>query len=64
MVQNWLFEFRKPGSSVPSAFDVAPDGKHFLVYDLAGEAPDDHMTVTLNRFAELRRGAAVGGGSR
>ena len=42
------------GGGVPSAFDVAPDGKHFLVYEFAGEAPDDRMTVTLNWFGELR----------
>jgi hypothetical protein len=49
------------GGNVPSAFDVAPDGKHFLTYELAGEAPDDRMTVTLNWFGELRPGAAAGG---
>ncbi len=48
------------GGGVPSAFDVAPDGKHFLVYELAGETADDRMTVTLNWFAELR---AAGGGT-
>ena len=48
------------GGSVPSAFDVAPDGKHFLVYELAGEAPDDRMTVTLNWFGDLRAGAGAG----
>jgi len=47
-----------PGDDVPSAFDVAPDGKHFLIYELAGHAPDDRMTVTLNWFAELRAGSA------
>jgi Tol biopolymer transport system component len=54
------------GGRVPSAFDVAPDGKHFLVYELAGEAPDDRMTVTLNWFGELRPGGALtaGGGAR
>jgi len=51
------------GGGVPSAFDVAPDGKHFLTYELAGQAPDDRMTVTLNWFGELRP-AAAGGGSR
>jgi Tol biopolymer transport system component len=49
------------GGGVPSAFDVAPDGKHFLVYEFAGEAPDDRMTVTLNWFGELRPGSAAGG---
>ena len=44
------------GGGVPSAFDVAPDGKHFLVYEFAGQAPDDRMTVTLNWFGELRPG--------
>jgi hypothetical protein len=52
------------GAGVPSAFDVAPDGKHFLLYEFAGEAPDDRMTVTLNWFGELRPGAAAGGGTR
>ena len=54
------------GGGVPSPFDVAPDGKHFLVYEFAGEAPDDRMTVTLNWFGELRAGAgaAAGGGPR
>jgi dipeptidyl aminopeptidase/acylaminoacyl peptidase len=53
------------GSGVPAAFDVAPDGRHFLIYELAGEAPDDRMTVTLNWFAELRPGATgTAGGTR
>ena len=49
------------GGGVPSAFDVGPDGKRFLVYELAGEAPDDRMTVTLNWFAEMRPGGAAAG---
>jgi len=53
-----------PGGGVPSAFDVAPDGKHFLTYEFAGQAPDDRMTVTLNWFGELRPGAAPGGAPR
>ncbi len=52
-----------PGRGVPSAFDVAPDGKHFLVYELAGDAPDDRMTVTLNWFAELRPAGAAPAGA-
>jgi len=52
------------GGGVPSGFDVAPDGKHFLVYEFAGQAPDDQMTVTLNWFGELRPGGAVTGGAR
>ena len=50
------------GGGVPSAFDVAPDGKHFLTYEFAGQVPDDRMTVTLNWFAELRVGAAAPAG--
>ncbi|HTR03945.1 MAG TPA: hypothetical protein VMN82_12170, partial [Thermoanaerobaculia bacterium] len=46
------------GRSVPHDFNVAPDGKHFLVYEIAGDASDDRMTVTLNWFAELRAGSA------
>jgi hypothetical protein len=52
------------GGGVPAAFDVAPDGKHFLVYELAGEAPDDRLTVTLNWFAGLRSGASPAEASR
>jgi dipeptidyl aminopeptidase/acylaminoacyl peptidase len=52
------------GGSLPAGFDVAPDGKHFLVYEFAGQVPDDRMTVTLNWFSELRPGAPAGGGSR
>jgi eukaryotic-like serine/threonine-protein kinase len=52
------------GGRVPPAFDVAPDGKHFLVYELAGQAPDDRMTVTLNWFAALRSSASPGETSR
>ena len=52
------------GGGVPSNFDVAPDGKRFLVYELAGEAADDRMTVTLNWFADPpRRGWNDGRGS-
>jgi Tol biopolymer transport system component len=50
------------GGGVPAAFDVAPDGKHFLIYELAGEASDDRLTVTLNWFAGLPSGAARAGG--
>ena len=45
------------GSNVPSAFDVSPDGKRFLIYEPAGDTTDERITVVLNWFAELRSGA-------
>jgi Tol biopolymer transport system component len=43
------------GAAVPSAFDVSPDGKRFLIYEPVGDVNDSKITVALNWFAELPR---------
>jgi serine/threonine-protein kinase len=60
-----LFHRTSPGGAdVPSGFDVSPDGKRFLIYELAADTTDERITVVLNWFAELRPGVAAGGDSR
>ena len=47
-------------NSVDRSYDVAPDGKHFLVLvpnlqTMAANAPAEQINVTLNWFAELKQ---------
>jgi serine/threonine-protein kinase len=52
-----LFE----GHYDPFAYDVAPDGKRFLMLKaVAGQARADHLHVVVNWFEQLRRRAPVG----
>ena len=43
------------GAAVPSAFDVSPDGKRFLIYEPVGDVNDSKITVALNWFADQAR---------
>jgi hypothetical protein len=53
--------FDLPASDVGTRFDVAPDGRFFMLQNVgAGSSEAPSLTVVLNWVEELERGAPIG----
>jgi Tol biopolymer transport system component len=42
-----------PGLAIPSAFDVAADGKRFLIFEPVADTAEEHISVSLHWAADL-----------